>query len=269
LKELNINKFQDYLDYSVKHELILLEENDENNSFKLKLPIPFTEDYMEIILDIQQNSYIETIKVLSTNLEDKSEQIKDLLSDIKQRNIEINKLNHKQKYSNRENEELKKTIECKDNTIEELQNAIKELQNIIEIPLNYRFTGDRLYSRYRIITEEGLKHISLTNSAILSAIVFKNNTIISNKQKYQSILVDIWKTLSKEQILHNSTYNFKLTKENGINGYYYNKDIELSFQSKDANGALTEIIRLIKEYKYTFYINIRLMDGDLYTLIGK
>jgi hypothetical protein len=120
-----------------------------------------------------------------------------------------------------------------------------------------------LTPKYQTITEKEIQFISLTGSIILDCIVSKDNNIISNKTKYRSILLDIWKSLPTQKILQTSTFNFKLTKEDGINGYYYNEDIKLSFQSKDANGTFTEIFKQIKENKYTIYIKIQLQNNKI------
>jgi len=121
-----------------------------------------------------------------------------------------------------------------------------------------------LTKKIKYITEKELQFISLTGSTILDCIVSNDkNIVITEKIKFRSILLDIWKTLPIQKILQTSTFNFKFSKENGLNGYYYNDDIKISFQNKDANGTFTEIIKQIKENQYKIYIKILLQNNNI------
>ena len=62
-------------------------------------------------------------------------------------------------------------------------------------------------------------------------------------------------------ILQNTTFNMKLTDEKGLNGYNWDDTIKLSIQSKDSNGTMKEIIKMIKINSYNFVIHIKLEDG--------
>jgi len=46
-------------------------------------------------------------------------------------------------------------------------------------------------------------------------------------------------------ILQNTTFNIKLTNENGNKGYHFYSEINMSVQAKDANGTFKEIIRIL------------------------
>ena len=63
------------------------------------------------------------------------------------------------------------------------------------------------------------------------------------------------------KILQNTTFNCKLTNEKGLNGYDWNKDLNMSIQGKNANLTMIEIINMIKLNKYNMDISITLIEG--------
>jgi len=65
------------------------------------------------------------------------------------------------------------------------------------------------------------------------------------------------------KILQTTTFNFKLTKENGEKGYKWCDDISMSFQSKDARGTLKEILNMVKVNKFTIELSIKLETGRI------
>jgi len=88
-------------------------------------------------------------------------------------------------------------------------------------------------------------------------------SISSGKTKYKQILVDIFKTMGPTTIIKNSTFNFKLTNEHGLNGYHWDPCLKLLIQSKCANDTLMEIIRMVKFNKYTIKISIKLETDEI------
>lgn len=110
------------------------------------------------------------------------------------------------------------------------------------------------------ISEEELYRLSLSKSVITECHIKNNDVLISNKLKFRQILIDIWKTIPSQRILQNSTFNFKLSNENGANGYTWCPEINMSFQSKDSNNSMKEIIRMCNISKYTIQITIKLED---------
>ena len=95
------------------------------------------------------------------------------------------------------------------------------------------------------ITEKEIvnRTYSFTKSTILECIITSADKTITNKLNYQSILIDIWKSMPNENF-EKSQYNFKKYNERGKNGFNWREDINMSFQSKDANGAIKEYLRL-------------------------
>ena len=88
-----------------------------------------------------------------------------------------------------------------------------------------------------------------------------NDCLISDKKKYRQILIEIWKTMPTQKILQNTTFNFKLTEEKGEKGYDWCKDINMSFQGKDATGSVKEIINMIHLNKYALDISVKTEEG--------
>jgi hypothetical protein len=77
------------------------------------------------------------------------------------------------------------------------------------------------------------------------------------------MLVDIWKFMPTQKILQTTTYNFKLTNENGEKGYNWCNDIRMSFQDKDANRTLKEIRNMVKVNNLTIKLSIKLEIGRI------
>ena len=106
----------------------------------------------------------------------------------------------------------------------------------------------------------------ITHSTIEECIIKKEEEeIISTKTNtsYLSVLVDIWKYMPTQKILQTTTFNFKLTKENGEKGYYWCDDIHMSFQNKDATGTLKEIVNMVKVNNLTIDLSIKLETGKI------
>jgi hypothetical protein len=203
LKELKLNKFGDYLNYYEQKEEIDLYEI--NGGFQLNLPIPFTYEFVEIKLKLQENitSLQEKYIELSNDLENKDEQFKDLLSDIKQKNKEINKLYHQQKHLQQRIEEmyicilnrahimegLEAEVKICNNKIKELNKTIAEQNDIIakqniknKIHVSCRFSFQETY-----IMIDGVK---ISNVDInYSPMFYENNIteIIDKIQQYKNI----------------------------------------------------------------------------------
>lgn len=121
-----------------------------------------------------------------------------------------------------------------------------------------------LKPKKKIITEEELKMTSLTKSKIIECYITDDNDVMITKAKqYRRILINIWTTIPTQKILQNTTFNFKLTNENGEKGYNWNDKIKMSFQSKDSNGTMKEIIKMCKINNYKLDILIKLENNKL------
>ena len=118
---------------------------------------------------------------------------------------------------------------------------------------------------YNYITLDELLDKNLTNSKINYCIITDTNTdneVISNSIKYSKILIDIYKYLPASFILQNTTFNIKLTNENGNRGYTWYSEINMSVQGKDSNGTFKEIIKMINLNNYKIDIEIELSNDE-------
>jgi len=120
-----------------------------------------------------------------------------------------------------------------------------------------------LTPKKQYITENELNLTKITYSNIEECLIKKKDEIISTKKKYQSALVDIWKYMPAQKILQTSTFNFKLTNENGEKGYNWCDDIHMSYQNKNAKETLMEIIKMVKVNKFTINLSIKLKTSQI------
>lgn len=64
-------------------------------------------------------------------------------------------------------------------------------------------------------------------------------------------------------ILKYTSFNFKLTDEKGNKGYNWCDKIGMSFQSKDSNGTMFEIMNMVNVNKYNISMCIQLSNNDI------
>ena len=64
-----------------------------------------------------------------------------------------------------------------------------------------------------------------------------------------------------QKILQKTSFNFKLTDEKGEKGYTWCQNLHMSFQNKDGNHTLQEIINIIKVNSYNIKMTIKLSEG--------
>ena len=138
---------------------------------------------------------------------------------------------------------------------QEPQEKIQPVINIIEL---LDETPKKQY-----ITENELNKIVFLHSTIEECIVKKEKEIISTKQKYRAVLVDIWKIMSNQKILQTTTFNLKSTIENEKNSYKWCDNIQMSFQNKDAKGTLKEILNMVKVNNFSINLTIKLKTGRI------
>ena len=109
------------------------------------------------------------------------------------------------------------------------------------------------------ITEEELNNLDLKGSKILEHTIKNGAQIVSQLEKrWLFVLINIWKSMPAQKILQNTTFNFKLTNENGLNGYVWRNEINMSVQNKETKSAIKEIIHMVKVNKYTIELSVKL-----------
>jgi hypothetical protein len=125
---------------------------------------------------------------------------------------------------------------------------------------------------YQYITEDELNETNILYSKIVTCEITNKLDIIyiiSKNTNYRAILIDIWKTLPSQSILQTTTYNFKLSNENGEKGYNWCNEINMSFQDKNALGALREIINICKINNLSINLSIKLPTNKIVFLKTK
>jgi hypothetical protein len=135
---------------------------------------------------------------------------------------------------------------------------IPNIENYIQEIINGELI---LTPKKKYITEEELYRIPIVNSKIEKCTIKKDNEIISTRETYRGILVDIWKYMPVQKVLQTTTFNFKLTNENGKKGYVWCESINMSFQNKEANLSFKEILNMIKVNNLSIEISINLESG--------
>jgi hypothetical protein len=109
-----------------------------------------------------------------------------------------------------------------------------------------------------------LSQYDFCNSNIVSC---KINNDISNKNRYKSILNDIYKIInSGTKIIINTTLNIKTIVYND-RGFYYLEELGISIQGVDSNRCIYEIINQCKENNINLDIKIKLSDNKLINVI--
>ena len=93
-------------------------------------------------------------------------------------------------------------------------------------------------------------------------VVNREGVIVSDKKKYRGILVDIWKTMKKQDIVENTTFKIKNGNKRGVKGYNWCEEIDMSFQSRDANATLREILHLVKVNNLAIDLSITLKTDE-------
>jgi hypothetical protein len=141
------------------------------------------------------------------------------------------------------------------------------IQNIQNYIIEY-INGDLILTPKQqpvYITEDEVILTPVTGSTVLECNIkdVEGLSISSGKTKYKQILVDIFKTMEPTTIIKNSTFNFKLTNEHGLNGYHWDPCLKLSIQSKCANDTLKEIIRMVKFNNCSIKLCIKLKTAEI------
>lgn len=123
--------------------------------------------------------------------------------------------------------------------------------------------GNTIYTpRNQYIEEYEFNKTNLTFSSINNCLIKKEDKIISTTNRsYRSVLINIWKTMPVNDIRENSTFSFKSINENGVSGYKWCDDIQMSFSNRNANETVKEIIKMVKFNNLTIKLWIELSTG--------
>jgi hypothetical protein len=144
----------------------------------------------------------------------------------------------------------------------------KNTQYISEEDELSEISGDEISGDELIEDELNEDDKDYTSSIIEeSIIVNRDGVIVSDNKKFRGILVDIWKTMEKQDILDNTTFKFKSGNKRGVKGYNLCEGINMSFQNRDSNATLKEILRMVKLNNLAIYLSIKLETGEIVYII--
>lgn len=116
----------------------------------------------------------------------------------------------------------------------------------------------------RLSDEPESEDIDFTSSTIEGCIIVnKEGDIVSDNKSFRGILIDIWKTMEKEEIKETSTFTFKSGNKRGLKGYNWCEAINMSFQNKDSNKSLNEIRKMVEVNNLTIDLSIKLRTGEI------
>lgn len=121
-----------------------------------------------------------------------------------------------------------------------------------------------LSDELRLSDEPESEDIDFTSSTIEGCIIVnKEGDIVSDNKSFRGILIDIWKTMEKEEIKETSTFTFKSGNKRGLKGYNWCEAINMSFQNKDSNKSLNEIRKMVEVNNLTIDLSIKLRTGEI------
>ncbi len=96
--------------------------------------------------------------------------------------------------------------------------------------------------------------IDLTYSKVISCII--NNNKLRNLS-YRGILIHVLQNMNRKTMLEQFSFNYSLKNMNSVGGYYWCKNLKISFQAKGAQHTLKEIIRLVYINNWSLKIKIK------------
>ena len=121
-----------------------------------------------------------------------------------------------------------------------------------------------LTPKKQYISEAEFITLNFNNSEIKDCMIYNSqNELISNKTKYRTVLMDIWKTMPSQQVIRETSFNIELTDKKGEKGFVWCPDIHMSVQGRDATGTMLEILKFVKLGGYNIDISIMLSVGRL------
>jgi hypothetical protein len=114
------------------------------------------------------------------------------------------------------------------------------------------------------ISDDQINKATFTKSTILFCLVTKKDgSFVTNKGTYFEILEDIWKNMPAQQLLQNTTFDFKMTHEKGFQGFWWNESLNMSLRLKNKNETLKEIIKMVKLNGYKLMMTVQLKNKTI------
>ena len=132
---------------------------------------------------------------------------------------------------------------------------------------------------YRIIIENGIctikrkydsltgvKDIEFKNSEIIQCYIKnKNGKLLSDKNKYASILADIYDEVNLDYLIEKykklKSYNFEA--KDRVKDFSWNDTHKFAWRLKDANNTIKDIIDIVKDQDFKILLHIKLKNGNI------
>ena len=114
------------------------------------------------------------------------------------------------------------------------------------------------------ISDDQINKTTFTKSNIMYCLITtKDDAFVTNKDTYFEILEDIWKSMPIQLLLQNTSFDFKITKEKGFNGFWWNETLNMSLRLKNANETVKEIIKMVKLNGHKMILTIVLKNKSI------
>ncbi len=193
-------------------------------------------------LDLLSNEFNKKLKILYNKYTEND--IIDLVSDSEEEDSE------EEDYDDSEDEDSEEDSEEEDyddSEEEDYDDSEEEENSKIEyINLSKNKSGNCNYDE--------IFGIDLTYSKVISCII--NNNKLRNLS-YRGILIHVLQNMNRKTMLEQFSFNYSLKNMNSVGGYYWCKDLKISFQAKGAQHTLKEIIRLVYINNWSLKIKIK------------
>lgn len=139
-----------------------------------------------------------------------------------------------------------------------INGAINNIANIEDFDIIWKDNKISLIYKYENI--ETIKNIEFSNSRITKCLIKNKDDIISDKNKYSSILTDIYNNVPlnylKNKYCNSKTYNFE--KKERIKNYNWNNKHKFSWRGKDSNNTIKDIIDIVNDNNFDMVLHIKL-----------
>jgi hypothetical protein len=114
------------------------------------------------------------------------------------------------------------------------------------------------------VSESYLRDLNLIKSHIIHCCVKSEDGRIKIKEtKYQTLLFEILRHMTRDDIIENSGLNVSKKNMEGRKGYRWVEKLGLSVQSKNPNGYMLAILNIIFRYEMSINICIVLCNGNI------
>jgi hypothetical protein len=135
--------------------------------------------------------------------------------------------------------------------------------------INSDRTSD-IYTDFVLLSKKDMDNTDFNGGKVIHYnITDKNGEVISfGRTQPKKILMDNYTKIGRDRVMETTTFNFKEVYEPCVNGkyvkgYVWNNKLQLSFQGKDNNGTIREILRMVDLNSYNILLLFKLKCGTV------